>query len=229
MIKRSYLLILFCAFITPIFAQHEFGLHFLRDNWHSNETNPAFIRDTSSGAFRLPGLYNGLFLEGPSYNQLVTKENGEPVININSAINFLESQNVIADDFELQTIGFAIPIKDHFVLSFGHSIKYFAFFKYPKELAQVIYQGNAQFIGETINIGNELQVTGFHSLDLGGIYKINNLSIGAKVKYMSGFVDITTDTDHKSVSLYTDPDIYEVTLEGGLCFKFFQCTGVQFL
>ncbi len=203
----------FLLFTSSLLAQQELGLHFLRDNWHANETNPALVRDKGS-VFRLPGLYNGLSFDGPSYSQLVTKVNGEPVINVNSVITHLNDENVINNDFELQTIGFAVPVKKDFVLSFGHAVKYHAFFKYPKELAQVAYEGNAQFIGETVDIGNELQLSGFHSIDMGLAYKLKEWTFGVKAKFMSGFVDITTDPLHKSVNLYTDSDIYQISLEG---------------
>lgn len=198
---------------APIFAQQELGLHFLRDVWQANETNPAIVRD-KGGVFRLPGLYNGLAFDGPSYSQLVTRVNGEPVIDVNTVINHLNDENVLKNDFELQTLGFAIKIKKNWVVSFGHSVKYHAFFKYPKELAQVAYQGNAQFIGETVDIGNEIQLSGFHSVDVGAAYKMKAWTFGAKTKFMSGFVDMTTDPGHRSVNLYTDPDIYQITLEG---------------
>ncbi|MEO1257704.1 MAG: DUF5723 family protein [Bacteroidota bacterium] len=198
---------------APIFAQQELGLHFLRNNWHANETNPAIVMD-KGGVFRLPGLYNGLTFDGPSYSQLVTKVNGEPVIDVNTVINYLNDENIIKNDFQLQTIGFAVPIKKKFIFSFGHAVKYHAFFKYPKELAQVIYEGNAQFIGQTIDIGNELQLSGYHSVDMGLAYKWKEFTFGVKAKFLSGFVDITTDPQHKSIDLYTDPDIYQLTLEG---------------
>ncbi|HHM20591.1 MAG TPA: hypothetical protein ENJ20_01090, partial [Bacteroidetes bacterium] len=65
----------FLLFAAPLLAQQELGLHFLRDNWHANQTNPAFVRD-KGGVYRLPGLYNALAFDGPSFSQLVTKVNG---------------------------------------------------------------------------------------------------------------------------------------------------------
>jgi len=213
MLKKIIAAVSSLLFILPLFAQQELGLHFMRDNWHANETNPAIIRD-KGGVFRLPGLYNGLAFDGPNYKQLITTVNGEPVININSVIDYLDDENVIKDDFTLQTIGFAFSIKKKWLFSFGHSIKYHTFFRYPKKLAQVIYQGNAQFIGENINIGNELQLSGFHSLDMGLAYRAGKLTVGVKAKFMSGFVDLSTDPAHNDVNFYTDPDIYQITLDG---------------
>ncbi len=213
MLKKIIVTISSLLFIFPLFAQQELGLHFMRNNWHANETNPAIVRD-SGGVFRLPGFYNGLAFDGPHYSQLVSKVNGEPVININSVIALLDDENVIRDDFILHTIGFAVPIKKKWLVSFGHSIKYHAFFKYPKTLPQIIYEGNAQFIGESVNIGSEIQLTGFHSIDFGLAYKADKLTLGLKAKFMSGFVDMTTDPDHNDVGFFTDPDIYQITLDG---------------
>ncbi len=211
---RNYLPLLSLLFLAaPLFSQQELGLHFLRDNWHANETNPAIVRD-QGGVFRLPGVYNGLAFDGPSYSQLVTKVNGEPIIDVNTVITHLNDENILKNDFELQTLGFAVAVKKHWVVSFGHSVKYHAYFKYPKELAQVAYQGNAQFIGQTVDIGNEIQLSGFHSVDFGLAYRVKGWTIGAKAKFLSGFVDMTTDDRHASVNLYTDPDIYQITLEG---------------
>ncbi len=200
-------------FMVPLFAQQELGLHFMRDNWHANETNPAIVRD-SGGVFRLPGFYNGLAFNGPYYRQLVTRVDGEPVININSVIAQLDDENVIRDDFVLQTIGFAVPIKDNWLFSFGHAIKYNVLFKYPKTLPQIVYEGNAQFIGESVNIGSEIQLSGYHSIDFGLAYKAGNLTLGAKARFMTGFVDISTDPGRKDINVYTDPDIYQITLDG---------------
>ena len=38
------------------------------------------------------------------------------------------------------------------------------------------------------------------------------MAIGAKAKFLSGFADASTSSGHNSLSLYTDPDIYQITL-----------------
>lgn len=211
---RTYIriAILLIFWSTTVNGQQEIGLHLMRHAWQSHATNPAIVQKEK--IIRLPGLYNGLVFDGPSYGQLVTKENGDPVIDIDKAIGYLEPQNVIKDDLILETIGLALPFRQHWVLSLGHSIRYHGFFKYPKTLPQVVYQGNAQFIGETVDIGNELQVTGYHTIDLGIAYTWDRLTLGGTVKFLSGFSDATTSPDHRSASLYTDPDIYQITLQG---------------
>lgn len=185
----------------------------MRHVWQSNTTNPAIFRE-SGGVFALPGISNSLFFDGPTYNQLVTQRNGKPVINIDQVIEYLGPTNVIRDDLTLETFGFAVPIKNKAYFSFGHSIRYHAYFKYPKELPQVVYQGNAQFVGETVDLSNEVQVTGYHQLGFGLGYKFGEFTLGAKAKFLSGIADASTNPDHNFVSLYTDPDVYQLTLQG---------------
>lgn len=208
-IKTTLLALLFCA---PLMAQQELGLHLMRHVWQSNTTNPAIVQQNSV-VIGLPGLRNNLVFDGPTYNEIVTEQNGEPVIDIDRFIGFLKPENKIRDDLHFPTLSVAFRIKK-LTLFAGHSIKYHAFFKYPKTLPQVVWQGNAQFIGETVDLSNELQVSGYHELAFGAAYKFGNLTLGGKAKFLNGIADATTDDDHHAASLYTDPDVYQITLNG---------------
>jgi hypothetical protein len=200
--------------LTNIFAQaqHETGLHFMRQTWQSNLTNPALV-PAQRFAIGLPGIRNTLIFEGPTYNQIVIKQNGEPVIDIDRFISYLDPENIIRDDLDIPTLSLAVRFSN-LTLTAGHSLKYHAFFKYPKSLPQLIWQGNAQFIGQTADLSNELQLTGYHELAIGAAYKLGKVTLGVKGKFLNGIADASTDRDHHSASLYTDPDIYQITLDG---------------
>ncbi len=208
-IKIATLAVLFA---TSLQAQQELGLSLMHHVWQSNKTNPAVVQPNPLVIGGL-GLRNNLVFDGPTYNQIVTQQNGKPVIDIDRLIGFLEPQNTIRDDLDFSTLSAAVRIKN-LTLSVGHSIKYHAFLKYPKTLPQIVWQGNAQFIGETVDLGNELQVSGYHELAFGAAYKIGNLTLGAKGKFLNGIADATSDEDHHAASLYTDPDVYQITLNG---------------
>ncbi len=197
---------------VPMLAQQELGLNLMHHVWQSNKTNPAMVQPNSFVIGGL-GIRNNLVFDGPTYNQIVTKRDGKPVIDINRFVNFLEPENTIRDDLDFSTLSAAFRIKN-LTLNVGHSIKYHAFFKYPKTLPQIVWQGNAQFIGETVNLANELQVSGYHELAFGAAYQFGNLTLGAKGKLLSGIADATTHDDHHTATLYTDPDVYQITLNG---------------
>ena len=193
-------------------AQQELGLSLMHHVWQSNKANPAIVQPNLIVIGGI-GLRNNLVFDGPTYNQIVTHQNGKPVIDIDRFVGFLEPENTIRDDLDFSTLSAAVRIKN-LTLSVGHSIKYHAFFKYPKSLPQIVWQGNAQFIGETVDMANELQVSGYHELAFGAAYKIGNLTLGAKGKFLNGIADATSDDDHHAASLYTDPDVYQITLNG---------------
>jgi Family of unknown function (DUF5723) len=195
---------------TPMLAQHELGLNFMRDVWQSNKTNPAIVQPN---AFTLSviGLRNDLSFDGPTYNQIVTRQNGKSVIDVDRFINYLQPENLIRDDLEISTLELAFRIKG-LTLILGHAMKYNAFLKYPKALPQMVWQGNAQFIGETVELGNELQLTGYQELGIGAAYKSGNLTFGVKAKLLSGIADASTDRDRNSATLFTSPDVYQITL-----------------
>lgn len=208
-IKITALALLLSA---PLLAQQELGLHLMRHVWQSNKTNPALVQPNTLVIGGL-GLRNNLVFDGPTYNQIVTQQNGRPVIDIDRLTGFLQPQNTIRDDLDFSTLSAAFRIKN-LTLSLGHSIKYHAFFKYPETLPQIVWQGNAQFIGEIVDLSNELQVTGYHELALGAAYQFGGLTLGVKGKFLSGIADATTNKDHYAASLYTDPDVYQITLNG---------------
>jgi hypothetical protein len=197
---------------AQVFSQQEIGLHFMRDVWQANQTNPAIVSPAKI-TIGLASVRNNLLFDGPTYNQIVSKQNGEPVIDIDRFIGYLNPENLIRDDLDFSTLSAAVRLGD-LTLSLGHAVKYHAFFKYPKTLPQVVWQGNAQFVGQEVPLGNELQLTGYHELGLGAAYRFGNITLGAKAKFLSGIADTSTDPEHHDAFLYTDPDIYQITLKG---------------
>lgn len=177
----------------------------------SNYTNPAFFNKEKQ-VFTTPGIFNQLYIEGLTYNDIVSEQDGKTVIVVDDVLAALDPQNFGRNDYTMETFGFSIPIKENLFFSFNHSFRYHTYVDYPAELPQLLLQGNSQFIGETITLDNDIQITGYHALGFGLGYTFDNLTIGAKAKFLSGFADATTDEDRNSLSLFTDPDVYQITL-----------------
>lgn len=207
------LLFLFLLPGTGLFAQQEIGLHFMHHLWQANKTNPAIVPEANL-VIGLPGIRNNLFFTGPAYDDIVFKNEADrSVIDIDRAIAFLQPENLIRDDLELETISFAFKIHG-LTFSFSHAIKYSVFLQYPKTLPQLIWQGNAQFIGETVSLNNDLELTGYNEYAFGAAYKIGGkLTLGAKAKFLNGIGNVSTDRAHRRASLFTDPDIFQLTLD----------------
>ncbi len=204
----------FCLLIisSVLFAQQEVGLHFMDNLWQSTYTNPANVPE-SNLLISLPSLRNNLMITGATYNDIIFQEvNGRTQIDIDRVIDNLEDQNLIRDDLAFETIGAAFKLGG-ITLNVSHAFKYLAYLDYPKTMPQLIWQGNAQFIGEHASLSNDLQLTGYNEFAVGAAIKIKNLTLGARAKYLGGISNLSTDEDQQDASLFTDPDIYQLTLD----------------
>ena len=206
----------FSIFVATLFflqnmqAQQEMGLHSMRDVWNINQTNPAFMQDYKF-VVGLPSMRDNLYLTGPTYGDFFVEQDGKTLIDFNQAIAAMDEENVMRNDFQIQTLSFAFRA-NNLMLSLGHTARVFAFGKYNRALPQVIYQGNAQFIGQTVDLSNEFVINSFNEYALGAAYRFGKITFGAKAKYLSGFRSAATDKDRNSATLYTDSDIYQLTL-----------------
>lgn len=212
MIKKSHLLLIILS-ITAIasFAQQELNTHLMRGVWQANRSNPALFPEHKL-TVGLPGVYSNLLITGLKYNQIVSKDaDGRRVLDIDKGISQLDDWNIIRENTEIETLSFGLRM-GKLSLSAAHSIRFNAFMNYPKTLPQLIWQGNAQFIGQEVDFGPDLQLFGFSELSLGLAFEVApKLSIGARAKYLSGLGDISTSRN--SLRLYTDDEAYQLRLD----------------
>ncbi len=206
-------ILIFCiglSTVFPLFAQQELGTHLLRDVWQVNKTNPAIFPDKRL-IIGLPGIYNNLNISNVTYNDLIVKENGETLLDINNAIGKLEANNEIRENLEVETVSLALRFGKLW-LSAGHTIKFNAYVDYPKTLPQLIWQGNAQFLGQNVDFSTNMQLFGYNEFAFGAAFPITkNITIGGKFKWLSGFGDVSTD--RTKLNLLTDETAYELTLD----------------
>ncbi|MFN7118706.1 MAG: DUF5723 family protein [Saprospiraceae bacterium] len=208
--KNLFFIIIIITVITPAFAQQELGTHLLRDVWQVNRTNPAIFPDQKL-IIGLPGVYNNLNINNITYNDLFTTENGQTKLNVDNAILKLDANNQIRENLEVETVSLAFRL-GKFWLSAGHSIKFNAYIDYPKTLPQLIWQGNAQFLGQNVDFSTNLQLFGYNEFAFGAAIPLTeNITIGGKLKWLSGFGDVSTD--RTKLNLLTEEEAYALTLD----------------
>jgi hypothetical protein len=208
--KLIAFIIIFGLFVFPLTAQQEINTHLLRGVWQANRTNPALV-PANRLTIGLPGFYNNALITNVTYDDLVVKnEKGENVLDIDRAIGKLAPDNLIRENLDIETVSLGLHYGRLF-LSFGHSLRFSALLDYPKTLPQLIWQGNAQFIGQEVDFGFDLHLFSHHEFALGAAFKLtDNLTVGGRLKYLSGVADISTD--RRKLNLYTDDDVYQLTL-----------------
>ncbi len=201
----------FIFIFQSVFAQQELGTHFMQSAWQSNKTNPALITDRDYHFIvSLPSVYYNFYHNGASYNDLLRTVNGNTVLDFSNLINELDDDNNLKNNFDIETISIAWQLMDKLTLSFGHALRSDLNIFYPKTLPQLLWNGNSQFIGQTIDFGPRLDMTAYQEFGVGAAFNLSKLTIGAKVKVLNGIGNIQTA---KNVAqLYTDDDIYQLTL-----------------
>lgn len=202
------------AVAIPIFglAQQDLSTHFMRGIWQANRTNPALLPDARV-VVALPGLYNSFYANGLTYNRVIRSENGQTVLDLDEYINRLEDENFIKEYLDVETLSLGFTF-GRFHFNVGHTAHALAFADYPRELVQLFWQGNAQFIDQTVEIGPNAQVKGYHEFALGLAYQLpNGLTVAAKGKLLNGFGDTSTEQDQDQLSLTTSGDVYQLTLD----------------
>ena len=208
MLRKLIPLFLLLSTTMSLVAQQELGLHFMQGLWQSSKTNPAFSIKPKIH-FSLPSTYYNISHTGAAYNDaVITNEFGENVLDIGAVIDQLEDQNQLFTTVEAETFSFSIGL-EKFRLSFHHSMKLNAFLDYPKELVELAWNGNSQFVGQTISVGPDVQAFAYNEFGIGAAMNILGVQAGARLKILTGIGDVSTERTKAEV--YTDPDIYQLT------------------
>jgi hypothetical protein len=205
--KLLFAALLLSLLPAGLFAQTEWGLFSQTELWQASRLNPAFWTDQKL-VVMLPGIQNTLYFTGPTYGDVIREENGDPVLDVDALIDKLEPDNIVREQLELNTLGLAIRLGPSFGLSFQHKVHFNAYLAYPKALPQLIWKGNAQFIGQTIELDHDLQLNAFNEFALGGYFETGPLQVGARVKLLTGIGDVSTS--RQRASLTTDTAFYQL-------------------
>ena len=222
--SMRFFLFLISLFPLGLRAQHDLSTHFMRGAYQAMWSNPASVPDHRV-VISLPGVYNHFWNSGFSWSDAIREDpGGERILDIDGLIVGLESENFIKERLDVQTLGLAVQA-GNWAFSAGHQARFHAYGYYPKELAQLVWKGNAQFIGQRVSIGPELFARGYQEFHLGiAVQPQESFRLGARIKFLSGIGDASTS--RSDLYLYTSDDIYQLTL--GSDFQFNATAQMQY-
>jgi hypothetical protein len=208
--QKQYIFLLFCLLVIKVNAQQDLGIHFMDGVWQSNLTNPAKIPEHKF-VLALPGFYNHARIDNFTYNNVVsTDAQGNTIIDVDNVIDAMGPNNIIRNQADLSTIALGVQVNRVF-LQVGHSAHLNAYFDYPKELAQVLWQGNAQFIGQVIDIAPDVVMQAYHSFFVGAAGEIApGVYVGGRFKVLNGVADLSTG--NRELQLLTDEAYYQTQM-----------------
>jgi len=207
-ISKLISLIALVLFTTTAIGQNV-NYFFIDDIYQKSYFNPAL---NDEGRISVAtGLGLGFITNGPSIKDFII--NGPNNSLILSPANAISSMNDVNDLYGYSSVNtFDASLMVPFCrISIGHAWKANGWMSYTKDLANFVTFGNGDFVGETLNLGPQIDYINYNELYLGIQKSVGPLSIGARVKRLNGVEAIRTEKS--KIDLTTSDDIYQLTLD----------------
>lgn len=199
--------------LRQVSAQEELMLHSLPDVWHSTSTNPAFFPQNKKFIVGLPGIGLDAAHSGDiTYRDVFVKQGDKTIIDFGNVIDRLDFTNEAYFDQRTEIINLGIRLPGKFMLQAGYANRLSGNIVYPKALPELLWNGNGPYIGQTLDIALQADVADWNEWSVGLAKKIGPVTIGARGKLLSGVSSLISDPNHISASVYTSPDIYQLSL-----------------
>ena len=182
------------------FGQQEQTLNFLTDTWQAHLTNPALL-PSKKIAVALPSVYFNINSPDLKVNDLIINENGVQKLYLNNLYSpERPDMTHINANVQVQTLGISFPVSDRLSLSVYQAGSATPSVNYRRDLAQLFFKGNADFLGKTVSFGSSAQADMRSEIGIGAVYHLPVLTIGGRVKLHSGIAGVFTQANKLDVS-----------------------------
>ena len=191
-----------------------------------NPLLPAQMKQDEGFTLTLPGLGFSGTNSGPAIGDfLLDQGNGVFTLDFNNVINDLDPRNDLQYNLDLNLASLDLRRGSN-MFSLGYGIRARSNLAYSRDLILLYEQGNAGFIGESLDLSHQLEVSSFHQVHFGYVKELGAINLGARVKYIAGISDISTPRN--DLSLFTSPDIYQLSLTSPTGITFNSTGGVDY-
>lgn len=198
---------------TSVKAQNERSLYYMRRIPQASYANPAFTPELKfyvsiPGVSSISAAYNN---NGFKYNDVIThRADDSLMIDQHKLLNALKANNDmgIRINEELFALGFW---RGKNYISLSLNTKAIFNFHYTKDFMALLINGNAQFIGQNVDLSRTTaNGIAYGEAALGFARQVNpKLTVGARLKYLYGIAAITTK--NAKLSLTTDQNTFDLT------------------
>lgn len=208
----SYTLLLLLM-SSPIFtwAQGDIGLHFMPGAIQSQATNPAFMSNKNI-SIALPGISFGATHSGFTIGDLLQPVNGSDSlrVDIDNALLQMREDNHLQAKMQADVLALNLKFAG-FQLGFNIGTKASIFAAYPKDLVRLAWQGNGDYIGQTLSVAPDFQAFAYNEIGINGAIRIQKkLQVGARLKYLIGLADFSLSRN--TAQFQTADEFYQLSL-----------------
>lgn len=161
---------------------------------------------------QLVGIETKTWFSEIAPSDFVRENNGTTFFDLEQGLDELGAENQIRQWITIPTLGASVRF-GNWTGQVRHQMRIDGYLNAPEELARLLYQGNAQYIGQEIALDNEFYGRAWQEVGLGLSRKLGNLSVGARVNFLFGNFDASTAQNQNNLSLYTDEEIYALQFQ----------------
>ena len=181
-------------------AQQEQSLNFMTETWQAHLTNPALL-PSKKLSIALPSVYFNLNSPYLVVNDLIVNENGSRNLYLNK-LYAPERPDIthINGNVQVQTLGIAFPVSNRLSLTVYQAGSANPSVTYRRDLAQLFFKGNVDFLGKTVSFGSSANADIRSEIGIGAVYQLPVFSIGGRIKLHSGIAGIFTESDRLDIS-----------------------------
>lgn len=194
--------------INSVFSQQN-NIFLSEKAWEGNLINPAIVPKDGRFFIGLPTLSVKAYNSGPTANQVLTDiGNGYQFNNISALANLNDKNTFTGNlDFSLFNVGFR---HKKWTYSIGMENINQIYASIPKDLGILYFEGNGNYVGDTLEIGPSLAYNNYRRFFAGGTYQLGKLSLGLRLNYLAGIANFSSKGSDR-VGLYTSPEAYQLT------------------
>lgn len=217
--KNSYFIIIAVLILAQAFtisnlnAQNERSMYYMNQIPQASFGNPAFM-PTYKFYISVPMIsstYTSYHNSGFKYNDVFTRRSDDSLVfDQKKFLNTIGNNNDIGFSMQKELIAMGFKTGKNYI-SFSLGVKGMGNFHYTKDLMSLLLNGNAPFLGKTVDIsGSKVYGISYGEAALGFAREINTkLKVGVRLKYLFGVAAINSQDSR--VTLTTDPTTYAIT------------------
>lgn len=204
--------IFLAACLTHSQAQHALGLYHLQNVPQQSYVNPSFSPQGKMhvGIPALTNIHFGYANGGFAYADVIKKRSDDSLyLDVDYLIDNWKDNSVIQTKFhfDILNIGFRLK-RNYFTINATEKVEFDL--TIPRDLIDLAWNGNAQFIGKPANIGINTNMMHYREYGFTWSRELSSkLRGGIKLKYLYGMENVYTEKS--KVSIYTDEDDYSLS------------------
>jgi Family of unknown function (DUF5723) len=211
----SFILFFFIFCTLKSQAQTDLMLSQQPNVWHANTAiNPAFFPKDKNIAIGLPAISVDLRFKGLddlAYRDFVREVDGVTLIDLGGAIGKLDATNTIQLRQRTETASVGLRLGKTTLMA-HHGIRVLNETTFPRNLIEMLWNGNAQFIGQDVQIAPVMTTYNWHEFGIGAARQIGSVNIAARAKWLQGSNLLATDPNAQSISINTSDDVYQLRI-----------------